>query len=169
MAEELDFRSRMTQKAGPLPVWGWVVVVGAVAYLYMKRKAATQTAPATATTNDSASTTALYNSEYALALARGNANVAPFVVNPNVTVTTAPKDTSGGMGSTMATIPRNVQGLIKIIDSPNPNTIWAIENINGKSVRVPLDGPTYNAWGRPGFAGVRVNDPRATLPVYAAS
>lgn len=47
MAEESEnsggssLKARATAKVGPLPVWGWVVVVGVAAYLYYKHKQST--------------------------------------------------------------------------------------------------------------------------------
>lgn len=87
---EITMKERFTQKAGPLPVWGWVVLIGVGYYIYTKRKAAaapTDTTGVTDLSQDTGTgvgdlTPALITSEYDLANAMGilNSNVSQNTV-----------------------------------------------------------------------------------------
>jgi LysM repeat protein len=143
-----DIQKRMMEKAGPLPVWGWVVIVLAGYYYYSKKKAA-----ANAATNGQTSTTStkqmssqdlanayqagLIQADYSLQDQLGYTQSSLANLGTNVGLqTTATQANTGALNSNTGAVTDNTGAVNSNTGAVNTNT--SATNTNTVAVSQPV-------------------------------
>lgn len=175
MSEFSNLGEKLSEKAGPIPVWGWIVgLVGAYYFYYKKKSTASVSPTATSTTDSTAQTsntgdqgyagamlTAQYEQLNALGLNTSELGVLNSSVGSNTTATGA--NTSATTANTTATQANTA--VINPVAAPPPTTLAAayqkaLTGINAVIQNYTAHGPTYNLQAQGATAVAKVINPR---------
>ena len=182
-----DLETRITEKAGPLPVWAWVLVIGGGGYLayrwYQSKHAASATAATTDTATQQDATNPaqvgpFYQVNYAAQQTPGvdttSSSKATFVKNPRTggvysvvgnKLTHETRDTLAAKGITNPDDYTKImlQDPLFLRDTKSPNPIYEV--FGGTKVHLtPAQWSAAQKTEHAQAAAVKSNDPRLAVP-----